>query len=410
MDLKDLGHRLRSARESRGLSQQVTADAVGVSRSAITQMELGNRSVSTLELSRLAECFRLPVKYFFDKSAEDEDVLVALYRMSPGLQHVHAFSDQVGHCLSLCREGVSLKRTLGVEGYTGPPEFDIQPPRSIGEAINQGDMVANHERRRLGIGDAPVHNMSELIVSQGIWASDAELPREISGLYLNHKSLGIAIVVNAEHSRGRKQFSYAHEYAHALLDRNGIVAVSSRDNSKDLIEVRANAFAASFLLPSEGVNEVLRSLNISLPFQRVQILYDAASGGRLEGVIRSVPSAKGITYKDIAKIAQRFGVSYQAALYRLKSLKIVNDKEMEKQMALEECGRQFLEALSDYECVESRAAGQRSDRELRFEVASLAIDAYKREGISRGRLLELSKILGIDGPRFLDFASKARGD
>lgn len=409
MDLKDLGQKLRSARESRGFSQQATADAIGISRSAITQMELGNRSVSTLELSRLAECFRLPVGYFFDKSEDEEDVLIALYRMAPALQYEHAFTDQVGHCLSLCREGVSLKKILGIESHAGPPEFDMQLPRTVGEAINQGDMAATHERRRLGIGDAPVHDMSELIVSQGIWASDADLPGEMSGLYLNHKSLGIAIVVNASHSRGRKQFSYAHEYAHALLDRNGIVAVSSSDNSKELIEVRANAFAASFLIPVEGVYEILRSLDIGLPFQRAQVLYDAASGGRLQGSVRTLANPHSISYKDIARTAQRFGVSYQAALYRLKSLKVVSESEMEKHMALEASGRQFLEELSD-ECVESRSEAHRSDRELRFEVASLAIDAYKREGISRGRLLELSKILEVDGHRFLDFASKARGD
>ena len=410
MDLKDLGRKLRSARESRGFSQQATADTIGISRSAITLMESGNRSVSTLELSRLAECFRQPVGYFFDKSEDEEDVLIALYRMAPALQHEHAFTDQVGHCLSLCREGVSLKKILGAESHAGPPMYDMQLPGTVGEAISQGDMAATHERRRLGKGDAPVHDMSELIVSQGIWASDAELPGEMSGLYLNQKSLGIAIVVNANHSRGRKQFSYAHEYAHALLDRNGIVAVSSKDNSKDLIEVRANAFAASFLMPGEGVYETLRGLDIGLPFLKTQVLFDAASGSRLQGTVRTLANPHDLSYKDIARIAQRFGVSYQAALYRLKSLKVVSEVEMVSHLALEDSGRQFLEELSNDECVESKAAGHRSDRVLRFEVASLAIDAYRREAISRGRLLELSKILEVDGHRLLDFASKARGD
>ena len=38
----------------------------------------------------------------------------------------------------------------------------------------------------------------------------------------------------------RSRFA-AHEYAHALLDREGTVSVSSTGNSADLVEKRANA-------------------------------------------------------------------------------------------------------------------------------------------------------------------------
>ena len=50
MEAEELGRRLRVAREARGLSQQAVADALGLARTAVTQMEAGNRSVSTLEL------------------------------------------------------------------------------------------------------------------------------------------------------------------------------------------------------------------------------------------------------------------------------------------------------------------------------------------------------------------------
>lgn len=50
------------------------------------------------------------------------------------------------------------------------------------------------------------------------------------------------------------------------------------------------------------------------------------------------------------------------------------------------------------------------DRELRSEIARLAIEAYRREEISRGRLLELSKTLGIPGETLLELAEAARGE
>ena len=74
----------------------------------------------------------------------------------------------------------------------------------------------------------------------------------MSGMFLRHPSIGFAILVNSSHPRGRKRFSYAHEYAHALLDRDRNIAVSTTDNSSELIERRANAFSAAFSHADSG--------------------------------------------------------------------------------------------------------------------------------------------------------------
>ena len=62
MHAKDLGSRLRRARESRGLSQQAAAQALDLPRTAVTQLEAGSRSVSTLELTRLSELYLHPCR------------------------------------------------------------------------------------------------------------------------------------------------------------------------------------------------------------------------------------------------------------------------------------------------------------------------------------------------------------
>ena len=50
IDGNEIARRLRQARDEAGINQQQAADAIGVHRTAITQMEAGNRAVSTLEL------------------------------------------------------------------------------------------------------------------------------------------------------------------------------------------------------------------------------------------------------------------------------------------------------------------------------------------------------------------------
>lgn len=409
MEARELGRRLRSAREARGLSQQTAADALGVPRTAVTGMEAGSRAVSSLELTGLSELYFRPVADFLQEGArdEDEDVLVALYRAAPGLER-HPTQDQVARCVSLCREGVSLKRLLGAEPRSGPPSYEPRMPGSSGAAVGQGERTAEQERRRLGLGNAPIADLSELIASQGIWASAVELPDGMSGLFLRHPSIGTAVLVSASHPRGRKRFSYAHEYAHALFDRDRDIVASSADNSSQMMERRANAFAAAFLMPRHGVYDALLRLEKGLPSRQEQTIFDVASGGHIEAEMRSPARSQRITYKDIALLACHFGVSYQAALYRLKSLRHVSHAESCHLLEQDGFGREYLKALSMVSEVGEPELPQYWDRELRSEIAHLAIEAYRREEISRGRVLELGKVLNIEGDTLLRLAQAAR--
>ena len=411
MEADELGRRLRVAREARGLSQQAAANELGLPRTAVTQLEAGNRSVSTLELTKLSELYLRPVADFLQEGTRDEeqDVLVALYRVAPGLEQNPSTHEQMAGCVSLCREGVRLERVLGVEPRSGPPSYETRVPRSSGAAVAQGERTAIQERQRLGIGNAPIADVSELIASQGIWASGVELPNGMSGLFLRHPSIGLAILVNASHPRGRKRFSYAHEYAHALLDRNRNITVSSTDNSSELVERRANAFAAAFLMPRSGVYDTLRSLDKGLPSRQEQTVFDVASGGHTEAELRSPAGSQRITCNDIAILAHHFGVSYQAALYRLKSLRHISHPDSRNLLEQEGFGREYLKAIDMFGDVGEPEQRQYWDRELRSEIAHLAIEAYRREEISRGRVLELGGALGIDGDVLLRLAEAVRG-
>ena len=412
MEAEELGRRLRVAREARGLSQQAVADALGLPRTAMTQMEAGNRSVSTLELAKLAELYLRAVSDFLQEGArdEDEDVLVALYRAAPGLDSDPATHEEVARCVSLCRQGVALERILGRSPRSGPPSYEARLPRSSWEAVAQGEQTAVEERQRLGTGNAPIADVSELIASQGIWASGVGLPNDMSGVFLRNRSIGFAILVNASHPRGRKRFSYAHEYAHALLDRDRNIAISSTGNSSEMVERRANAFAAAFLMPRNGVYAALRGLDKGLPSRQEQTVFDVASGGHMDAEFRSPAGAQRINYKDVTMLAHRFGVSYQAALYRLKSLRHISHAQSRELLDQEEFGRQLLRELSMFRDVEEPEARQYRDRELRSEIAHLAIEAYRREEISRGRVLELGRTLGMQGDVLLRLAEAARGE
>jgi Zn-dependent peptidase ImmA (M78 family)/transcriptional regulator with XRE-family HTH domain len=410
MDQAELGLRLRRAREISNVSQQQAADAIEAPRTAITQIEAGNRSVSSLELSKLAKLYRTPIASFFDDhdhEHEDNPSLVAFHRVVPGLERHPAIQGEVERCVDLFTEGVKLEALVSYDVRNAPPSYDVGAPRTIGDAIREGERIAHEERSRIGLGNAPILDVSELLLSQGIWASGLELPDEMSGLFLHHESTGLAILVNAAHPRARKRFSYAHELAHALMDRGRELSVSSRDNAADLIEKRANAFAAAFLMPRSGILGMLRGLNKGRPSRHEQTIFDVATGESITAELRDTARSQQITYTDVSLIAHHFGVSYQAAAYRMKSLRHVSSAECEELLQHEDHGREYLNALDLLDDLEAPLARPYWDRELRSEIANLAIEAFRREEISRGRLLELGRSLNFEGDRLLRLAEAA---
>lgn len=66
---RGLGEKLRQAREYVGFSQDEVASFLKLTRTAITNIESGQRRVEVLELKRLAELYRQPVGHFTGEDA-----------------------------------------------------------------------------------------------------------------------------------------------------------------------------------------------------------------------------------------------------------------------------------------------------------------------------------------------------
>jgi len=67
------GKRLKHVRDELDFSQQQVADALGISKTAVVQIEKGERSVSTVELAKLSDLYRLPISVFFESVLKDEE-------------------------------------------------------------------------------------------------------------------------------------------------------------------------------------------------------------------------------------------------------------------------------------------------------------------------------------------------
>ncbi|HOQ47591.1 MAG TPA: XRE family transcriptional regulator [Bryobacteraceae bacterium] len=388
---QELGGRLRIARQACGLTQDDVARFLGMSRSTVAQMELGNRAVTSLELDKLAYFFGRDIREFVAETFEEEDALAALFRAEPEIAGQPAVADSLRAAIALGREITNIENLLGIDReLVGAVSFDVPAPRSRWEAIQQGERAAEQERRRMGLGWAPAPPLPELFETQGVRTGVVDLPDDVSGLTISNRRAGLFILANRRHVAVRRRFSFAHEYAHTLFDRRLLGTVSRAENRDALIEVRANAFAAAFLMPSEGVRQSIAALGKGKPSRAIAQVFDEAGAVQAEG--RTKPGSQDIQLYDLVHIAHHFGVSRQAALFRLLNLRLVTQAEFDQLKTADDagCGRELASLLSLPDEDEDDKDG------FRHRVLSLGLEAYRRELITRAKLVEVATLLSME--------------
>jgi Zn-dependent peptidase ImmA (M78 family) len=372
-------------------------------------MELGNRAVTSLELDKLAYFLGRDIREFVADAFEEEDALAALFRAEPDIASHQDVADSLRACIALGREITNIENLLGVDReVSGAVSYQVPAPGSRWEAIQQGERAADQERRRMGLGWAPAPRLGELLETQGVRTGVVDLPDEVSGLTIGNRSAGLFVVANGRHAPARRRFSFAHEYAHTLFDRRLLGTVSRTGDRDDLAEVRANAFAAAFLMPTEGLRQFIAAQGKGRPSRVSAQVFDEAGSVQAEG--RAEPGSQDIQLYDVVQVAHHFGVSRMAALFRLRNLKLVTQAEFDDLKAAEEAGR-GRELAAMLALPESGDADDKNG--FRHRVLSLALEAYRRERITRAKLVELAALLSMreaEAGQLLERAGLADGE
>lgn len=111
MDQRELGKRIRHARERVGLSQEELAEAVQRDQKAVSEYETGKRKLPATDIPTFASVLGVPFSYFFDGELhldELDQVLLQEFHTLPtqedkhtALQAVRLISDTVRRHTSL---------------------------------------------------------------------------------------------------------------------------------------------------------------------------------------------------------------------------------------------------------------------------------------------------------------------
>lgn len=388
----ELARRLQIARQACLMTQDEASRRVGVSRSTLAQIETGHRAVSSLELDRFAQLYGRDMREFVADSLREEDALVSLFRRHPTVACDEPTREGLGKCLMLARETTSIEKLLGIDRQLAcVATYPMPAPQSRREAACQGDVAASEERRRIGLGESPLPDITDLLESQGIRTAHTLLPEDVCGLTLDDPQVGVLVACNSRHDVLRRRFWHAHEYAHVVLDREQGGTACRTGARSALIEVRASAFAASFLMPAEGSRRFIHAYAKGRPGRDRIDVYDEAGVVHAEG--RSAPGTQAVQMYDVVLMAQHFGVSCSAVIHRLHNLRVINGPRLS---TLQEQNRRgvgvHVSALLGAPRLDHRPA--RDAR--RGRLVALAMEAFRREWITRAKLRELAALADID--------------
>lgn len=359
--VEHLPGRLRLARRDRGLTQEEVANELGVARTTIVAIEKGERHVRPEELRAFARVYRRPIDEFLRPTAPVEDLDAQFRLVLPKIGQGPELEDAVRLVERLVDDYVELERVAGVTPqYRYPQEASL-----VGVDVETAAAeLAQAERNRLGLGDAPVPRLRDVLESTvGIRVFAIELPSNIAGLFAFDDRTGACIAFNNAHSYERQQMTLAHEYGHLLVSRHTAdVAFTDKRARRSPAERFAQAFAYEFLLPSSSLIQHFNGAK-------------RARGGT-------------ITVADLVELALVLSVSVEALFRRLESLRLIS-------LGTYERARHEGLRVADAQRELGLSPPEPDDRLLPRGLTTLAITAFQEGKITEGlvaRFLHIGRI------------------
>ena len=373
-EYKEIGVALRSARKIRGLTAKEVAKALGFStHKTIIDIETGKRPLKEVELEKLIQLYKTNKEQILSKN--HEDFMSTFFRANQNFL-VSPLKSQLLKIKKDIELYNKLKLLLNEDSSSFVQsnfwcKYNLSIPTSQQEAIIQADHVANDLRKSLELGDDPIDDINYVVERLGIQLFTIELDEDISGFLINSIKTPPLMFINSLQKPQRRIFSVAHEICHFLVDSDpnfiwsnftkNVDPISER-YQKDFREVRANRFAAAFLMPKTS----------------------------LENYIANVlcKNSRNIDKLDIVRIQYCYKVSFKSALYRLSSLNLISSSIYEKiRLSLQEGDFRIhdLAKILGYKEEIYPSINENFYKNLK----SLALQCYLKSKISIGKLCEV---------------------
>ncbi|MEV4197558.1 helix-turn-helix domain-containing protein [Micromonospora globbae] len=277
--------RVLSLIEASGLSRRAFGQRIGLDESKMSKSLSGARRFSSVDLARIAELCHVTVDWLI---TGEEPPLAMAARTSGGTATA---------AITAARRYSTLRADMASLGY--PQPWRPLTARSLGGGhAEQGRRLAHEALTRVAQAGRSLATGNLADVIEEVFGADiavVDLGTGFDGLATSSEHVKL-VVLATSHVPTRQRFTLAHELAHLLADDDQDVHldrdVYDKAQARDPSEMRANAFAAAFLMP--------------------------------EDILRGAAGAAGFTDDTFATLACDLIVTPSALAYRLLQLRLID--------------------------------------------------------------------------------------
>ena len=346
-----IGNRLKEARNRLDLTLQDVAKNLNFSISTLSDIERGQRQVSSVELFRFARFYSRPIEYFLKEGKSG----VSFHLLLRAIDATAISKDMIVKFEELCDNYSFIKELIKAPDMSSPPDYSRKS-----RTIDDAEEIADSERANLGASDQPIKDIYALLESKrGIKIFHLpENPKIFAGAFANDEACGSCFLINSNNTYRRRAFTVAHEYGHCIAHRDQIAHIDSDDafENSNTNERFADAFAAAFLMPRRSISEMWNYLR---------------------------SDERNTTPSLILQLAVYFGVSFEAVGWRLVTL-----HKLSKEKWLQIC-EQHIPSTPIARFFGYQIEDDKSPEMLPSQYKYLCYQAYEQHLISFERLAEL---------------------
>lgn len=273
-------YRLKSARIQAGITQEALAEAIGVTKQAISQYELGKKNPESTTLIAIASFFHKTAGYFMRPLTTNLEKVDFRKRASLKGRALEAVKATI---LDRLEPYLELEQLLGIDpGFTNPLR------NLVIEAVDHAEAAAQKLLVTWKLGTNPIPNIIEMLEERSIKVITVGVDIQFDGLSTMVNDSIPVIVVNEKMDALRKRFTVMHELGHLVLN-------FPEDAEEAFREKACNRFAGAMLLPA-GVLEAEIGLNRTR-----------------------------MALSELIPIKEYYGISLAAMVYRGKDLGVFSD-------------------------------------------------------------------------------------
>ena len=241
--MPEISDRVLSLIETSGLGRGAFAQRVGLDDSKLSKSLSGVRRFSSLDLARIAEASDVTVDWLV---TGEETPLAVAARTTTG---------EARTALDAARWYSTMRADLTAFGYPQPWQPLPAAVATGGTHAEQGRALARAALDRLAEEGRSPTEADLPLLAEDVFGADVavvDLDEGFDGLAASSAETKV-IVLGTGQVPGRQRYTLAHELAHLLAGDNQDVHLDKdiydRAQAKDPSEMRANNFAAAFLMP-----------------------------------------------------------------------------------------------------------------------------------------------------------------